>query len=1049
MRVGNKDVPKRVRLFLAVASLIAVVLMALNCSDHRFTPIAEVNIYPNVVDYDLQRSAQYEKSVVITNRSVSAKLDIYEIDFADASDLALTDDRADEEKADGVVDQAIDLADLQAKEANSEDLIEYEEFPGGISSNVSCTVDEDCNCVAQDGGFCTTTVTDADGNEMNVKQQKMGSLFKCTANPFNPSATKSFCVAHYRYLNNAGPVHKSFWGGRSDNACTDSNDCTRYGAEYSCETGKCVSDIRFSFAVEYELQRLVNVKPDTVESQDNAAIWRAAEYAGEGSGLCLVDADGKVLDEPVELYGLNRCDQIALKQGIGSSDIANPLRMKNIDDGDSVEDGSKGYSLYPKAQANYRLMVSDIDFGQAKFLAFCDNPSERITESNIVLIDPVGIEEDCYDDEGNFKEDLLSISPSEVKIDQLPIRLVYEPDEAYASSEVLTAKSVTMKISNSATLGDDEGLGNTVNITLQENLGGPPTPVIELTNEEPEPLDQIHLDGRNSTSPFGEKRKPFQYWWEWAPGGKPTHAQDVHLIKASGSIDNPASIMGEWSSEGFPKIKFPVGGEYKIRMKVRDIMGVESGPTAECPKCDVWAQADIKVRPKEKLHVELLWMRDKFVDFDIFLVRERPDGTFAVHSSYQDKIEADPPTMGPCDTDADCQGHFSCGPGGFCENTCTGDEQCKAINLGWICSDRNECDTQLGDVIECEADEDCGDLGHCNPAKVGSAGWKMICTDHDRDAVNDTCYFSNTNPRWGSYDELDIDCSGDLDCTGGVESLDFTCESGSCDYSCDYSSECLEASPEYICSPDSQCVGNNPDDDPTLDIDDVDGWGPENISLKEPQTGRYRIVARFFADPQQVVSNDTPNAPVQTYVQVFLNGEIALDHEISHEFHTPNTYWKVADIDWVKDDVNPEDSTGTIAPVCAGWTLTECSTSDECKDWFGDGYTCETRSWNKWCSSCLGTQLPADCDPRISCSSDSDCNSLGGGFTCTEIKGSFCKCGGSNEFANFDEDPYANPFWTSSSGSFIPGDPAIPRSIWCDDPSDKYNETDSCSTLYQ
>ena len=577
-----------------------------------------------------------------------------------------------------------------------------------------------------------------------------------------------------------------------------------------------------------------------------------------------------------------------------------------------------------------------------------------------------------------------------------------------------------------------------------------PVPVIELTKEDPEPLDQINLDGRNSISPFGEERKPFQYWWEWAPDGKPEYVEDVHLIKVSDSFGNPTSIMGEWSSEGFPKIKFPVGGEYKIRLKVRDAMGVESSPTADCPECQEWTQVDIKVKPKEKLHVELLWMRGKFVDFDIFLVRERPDGTFAVHSSSQDKIDADPPTMGPCDTDADCQGHFSCGSGGFCENTCTGDEQCKAINLGWICSDRSECDTNPGAIIECETDEDCGDLGFCNPAQVGSDGWKMICNRHDRESVNDTCYFSNGNPRWGDYEELTVECDSDNQCKGGVEELSFSCDSGICDYSCDSSSDCLQASSQYICSADSnQCVGNNPEDDPTLDLDDVDGWGPENISLENPQTGRYRIMARFFADPMQVVSDDNPNAPVQVYVQVFINSEIALEQEISHEFHTPNTYWKVADIDWVRDEQNPEDSIGTVKPVCAGWTLAECSTSDECKNWFGDEYTCETRSWDKWCSRCIGDQLPGDCDTRILCSSDADCSSLGGDYSCNEIKGNFCNCGGSNEFANFDEDPYANPFWTSSSGSFIPGDPTSPRSIWCDAPEDKYNATDTCQSLYQ
>jgi len=831
MFVDKNRVPQ-LNVALGLLGVFTMLAVALSCSEHRFTPVADVEVYPAVVEYEVQNAAEYEKTVVITNKSVSAKLDLYEIEFADFNDKALIDDRDEDAVNMSVEDQSAELGDLQEYDANDETkAINYAWFPGGLASDVSCVEDADCHCVASDGGYCTTEYTNEDGETITVKQQKMGRLFTCTENPFNPSATKKFCVAEYRYFNNTGKVNKAFWGGKLSKPCDpdDESSCSSAGAEYVCDADSknCKSDIRLSFSIEYDLQRLVNVKPGDVSEPDNAAIWRAAEYDGEDSGLCLVDSEGKILDEPVKLYGLNRCDQIALKEGIGDMNVANPLRLKAMDD----ENLGTSYALYPQAQANYRLMATDFEYDQAKFLAFCNNSSERITHNNIVLEDPIDMEESCYDEDGKFKTDLLSIDPSMVKLDKLPVRLVYEPDRGYEANATLTEKNFTMKIRNSARSGGEEAYARTVNIKINENPGGPPIPVCEASKPDPEPLDQIYLNAEESTSPFGEARKPFSYYWEWAPGGKPAHATDVHLINHGDSFESdPASssVIGKWSKEGRPKIKFPVGGTYMIRVKVRDSSQVESGPSAECPKCEEWAYCNLNVRPKEKLHVELLWLKGDDVDLDLFLVRDRPNGTFSIPSAFQDKPKADAPVMGQCDNDDDCQGHFTCGGSGFCVNHCDTSEQCKAINPAWFCNDQNQCDVESSGIIECETDEDCGGAFFCNPAKVGSAGYKMICTTHDRNAVNDTCYFLNSLPRWGEYTPIDYACDKDSDCNNNNEELPFTCSESDnvCDFSCTSSSECLAFNNGFICDLDSDapaCVGNDPEDDPTLDIDESKG----------------------------------------------------------------------------------------------------------------------------------------------------------------------------------------------------------------------------------
>ncbi len=48
-------------------------------------------------------------------------------------------------------------------------------------------------------------------------------------------------------------------------------------------------------------------------------------------------------------------------------------------------------------------------------------------------------------------------------------------------------------------------------------------------------------------------------------------------------------------------------------------------------------------------------------------------------------------------------------------------------------------------------------------------------------------------------------------------------------------------------------------DDPFLDVDDVDGFGPENINLEAPAPGTYRVVVQYWADH----AGDVPDATVE------------------------------------------------------------------------------------------------------------------------------------------------------------------------------------------
>ena len=78
-------------------------------------------------------------------------------------------------------------------------------------------------------------------------------------------------------------------------------------------------------------------------------------------------------------------------------------------------------------------------------------------------------------------------------------------------------------------------------------------------------------------------------------------------------------------------------------------------------------------------------------------------------------------------------------------------------------------------------------------------------------------------------------------------------------------------------------------DDPSIDIDDVDGFGPENVSLNEPQEGyRYKVLAHYYDDRGLGSTTAT--------VRIYLSGE--LRYEGIRPLERTGSGWEVATIDW-------------------------------------------------------------------------------------------------------------------------------------------------------
>jgi len=79
------------------------------------------------------------------------------------------------------------------------------------------------------------------------------------------------------------------------------------------------------------------------------------------------------------------------------------------------------------------------------------------------------------------------------------------------------------------------------------------------------------------------------------------------------------------------------------------------------------------------------------------------------------------------------------------------------------------------------------------------------------------------------------------------------------------------------------------DDDPRLDLDQTDGFGPENINIDVPATATYRVGAHFFADDGM--------GPADVYVNVYCGvGSSAPIASFGPVTLRNDEVWKVADV---------------------------------------------------------------------------------------------------------------------------------------------------------
>lgn len=119
----------------------------------------------------------------------------------------------------------------------------------------------------------------------------------------------------------------------------------------------------------------------------------------------------------------------------------------------------------------------------------------------------------------------------------------------------------------------------------------------------------------------------------------------------------------------------------------------------------------------------------------------------------------------------------------------------------------------------------------------------------------------------------------------------------------------------YNLNPNWGLLNPNFDNDPSLDRDDSDGGGPENLNMNNPEDVVYRIGVHYWRDPGQQSPLGKPYGDVKATVRVFIRGVLRLETKPTSLKRFD--FWEVATIDWSTQTVNElsnNDGTPLVTP---------------------------------------------------------------------------------------------------------------------------------------
>ena len=110
-----------------------------------------------------------------------------------------------------------------------------------------------------------------------------------------------------------------------------------------------------------------------------------------------------------------------------------------------------------------------------------------------------------------------------------------------------------------------------------------------------------------------------------------------------------------------------------------------------------------------------------------------------------------------------------------------------------------------------------------------------------------------------------------------------------------------------FCNPNPSWGSAGGEDDPRLDLDDRQGFGPENINIKHPENGKFHIKVHYY--------DDHGDSAVVATVRIYTYG--VLESELSRVMFR-NELWDVAQVNW------PAGTVGVLSSEATEPTVRSC-----------------------------------------------------------------------------------------------------------------------------
>lgn len=196
------------------------------------------------------------------------------------------------------------------------------------------------------------------------------------------------------------------------------------------------------------------------------------------------------------------------------------------------------------------------------------------------------------------------------------------------------------------------------------------------------------------------------------------------------------------------------------------------------------------------------------------------------------------------------------------------------------------------------------------PASLGPGERAMIDVTYEPGRVGLDLGFFNVRSTDAAEPEVRVDLVG-RSAPPPIEDQDLHIQLDWDSDNCDVDLHFIrEGSDLFRCGPDQDCYYANPTpdwgtqgdwhDDPFLDYDNVQGFGPENINVEVLLPGRYVVAIHYYLDSYEDSFSTQTNATVKIYFRGVLAGTYGPQHLVD-----TGDMWDVVAIDWPSRTLTP------------------------------------------------------------------------------------------------------------------------------------------------